>query len=543
VSTTIRTCPACEQVNPGNSLFCPNCGLSLAAVPPVLVATRTESFFFDVPAFLRDAERRRRRHHEPGSGAGWLWLGAILIAIPILLTVNVQVAAATWSVGLILIAFGFWRMRNDRRLLGNAGIAFNLVAVAVLAGVGFRTLNDPSSNGAASPLNPAIATADSESGAPATETANATTLGTVAMFRGDAQHTGVNPGQVPDGHPDLKWRLDTAGEIYSSPVVSAGTVFIGAKSGYVYAVDEATGKERWNFDIGDYVIVRSSPAVANETVYVGGGYNLFAIDQESGREKWRLEIPFAGQSSPTISGGTVYVSSQEGHVYAVDADTGHQLWHFQIDGLIFSSPAVSQGVVYIGSDDGNLYAINAETGKMIWKMATGGEVYSSPAISDGKIYVTSKSRITYAFSQENGDVIWQHPVGGEASPAVSKSAVYVGSDDGGLYALDAKTGEVKWLFPTGSPIISSPAVVGDVVFVASGSTIYAVNTKDGTKVWNFATSDSIESSPAIVDGMVFIGSRDGFLYAIGGDGVYESQTPSDSTAPSNSNGSGNSTAK
>ncbi|MFL5762071.1 MAG: PQQ-binding-like beta-propeller repeat protein [Thermomicrobiales bacterium] len=542
MSTTIRTCPACEQVNPGTSVFCPNCGQSLAAVPPVLVPKLKETFFFDVPAFLRDAERRRRHRHEPGSGAGWLWLGGLLIAIPVLLTVNVQMAAATWTAGLLLVAFGFYRMRSDRRLLANAGIAFNLVAVAILGGISYRTVHEPTANGSVASLS--AATADAESAAAPSSTAEATTLGTVAMFRGDAQHTGVHPGPVPEGHPDLKWQLDTAGEVYSSPVISAGTVFIGAKSGYIYAVDEKTGKEQWNFDLGDYVIVRSSPAVSNQTVYVGGGYNLFAIDQESGREKWRLEIPYASQSSPTITGGVVYVSSQEGHVYAVDANTGKQLWHFQIDGLIFSSPAVSKGTVYIGSDDGNLYAISAESGKMIWKMPTGGEVYSSPAVSDGKIYVTSKSRVTYALSQQNGSILWQHPVGGESSPAVSNGIVYVGSEDGGLYALNADTGEPKWLFPTGSPIISSPAVVGDTVFVASGSTVYAVDAKTGNRIWNFATSDSIESSPAVVDGMLFIGSRDGFLYAIGGDHVDNAlATTPDGSGSGKTKGTGSSTSK
>jgi outer membrane protein assembly factor BamB len=522
VTTTIRTCPTCEQASPGTSLFCPNCGASLAAVRPIAVAATVDPSFFDVPAFLRDAERRKRRHHEPGSGAGWLWLGGLLVAIPILLSVNAELSAVVWTSGLLLVALGFWRMRNDRKLLLNAGIAFNLVAVAALGGIGYRTLHTPDPSVSTASLAGATATADAEVDSP-DDNRDGTTLGTVAMFRGDPQHTGTHPGPAPDGHPDLKWRLDTAGEVYSSPVVNAGTVFVGAKSGFLYAVDETTGKEKWKFDIGDYVIVRSSPAVVNETVFVGGGYYLFALDQESGREKWRLEIPFAGQSSPTVSNGVVYVGSQEGHVYAVDANSGKQIWHFQIDGLIFSSPTVAKDMVYVGSDDGNIYAINAESGKMKWKMATGGEVYASAAVADDVVYVTSKNRQTYALSPENGHILWQHPIGGDASPAIRRGVLYIGSDDGGLYALDAKSGEVKWLFPTGSPIVSSPAVVGNVVFVASGTTVYAVDVKTGQKVWNFATTDSIESSPAVVDGMVFVGSRDGFLYAIGGDGVDESE--------------------
>ena len=53
--------------------------------------------------------------------------------------------------------------------------------------------------------------------------------------------------------------------------------------------------------------------------------------------------------------------------------------------------------------------------------------------------------------------------------------VYVGSEDGRLYALDARTGQEKWSFKTGSPVHSSPAVAGGVVyFVDTEGYLYAV---------------------------------------------------------------------
>ena len=54
-------------------------------------------------------------------------------------------------------------------------------------------------------------------------------------------------------------------------------------------------------------------------------------------------------SSPAVSGGLVYVGSNDGYLYALDAASGTERWRFG-DGRVISSPAVSGGLVYVGSD-------------------------------------------------------------------------------------------------------------------------------------------------------------------------------------------------
>jgi outer membrane protein assembly factor BamB len=95
--------------------------------------------------------------------------------------------------------------------------------------------------------------------------------------------------------------------------------------------------------------------------------------------------------------------------------------------------------------------------------------------------------------------------------------VVVGSDDQGLYGFDAADGSSRWLLPTGGAIRSSPAIVGDEVYAASGRSIYAVAAADGAPRWSFPTGGEVSSSPAVVDGVLFVGGHDGFLYAVGGD--------------------------
>lgn len=74
---------------------------------------------------------------------------------------------------------------------------------------------------------------------------------------------------------------------------------------------------------------------------------------------------------------------------------------------------------------------------------------------------------------------------------------------------------VAWKFKTSGRVLSTPAVVGGVVYVGStDGALYAINRADGTQKWKYATQGPIASSPAVSDGLVFISSVDGNVYGI-----------------------------
>ena len=133
------------------------------------------------------------------------------------------------------------------------------------------------------------------------------------------------------GRLGLKWSYTTGAQVFSSPAVANGVVYVGSVDGNVYALKASTGAKLCSYQTGDYVF--SSPAVAN---------------------------------------GVVYVGSVDGNVYALKASTGAKLWSYTTGGYAYPSPAVANGVVYVGSDDGNVYALNANTGALLWSYPTGG---------------------------------------------------------------------------------------------------------------------------------------------------------------------------
>jgi outer membrane protein assembly factor BamB len=89
------------------------------------------------------------------------------------------------------------------------------------------------------------------------------------------------------------------------------------------------------------------------------------------------------------------------------------------------------------------------------------------------------------------DVIkWKFQAGAYllSSPAVVGNLVYIGSTDGRLYALDRESGEKRWALRTGARVVSSPAVADGRVYVLSyDDTLYAANAETGAAVWKFAT--------------------------------------------------------
>jgi outer membrane protein assembly factor BamB len=86
------------------------------------------------------------------------------------------------------------------------------------------------------------------------------------------------------------------------------------------------------------------------------------------------------------------------------------------------------------------------------------------------------------------EIRWRFRTNGEviSSPAIVGGVVYVGSDDGNLYAVDQSTGKLHWKFGTGSRIPSSPAVAAGIVYFTSyDGNFYAVDALSGKLRWKF----------------------------------------------------------
>ena len=154
------------------------------------------------------------------------------------------------------------------------------------------------------------------------------------------------------GNGALLWSDTPAGptSIQSSPAianvvvggVATDVVFIGADDGKLRAYSAASGgPPLWTFSAAAGQI-NSSPAIATIP-----------------------NPPVACAPGPTLA---VIFGSQDDNVYAVRASDGTPCWTFPSNGPddFDSSPTISGETVYIGSDDNSFYAINLNSGTWLW---------------------------------------------------------------------------------------------------------------------------------------------------------------------------------
>ncbi|HKV73606.1 MAG TPA: PQQ-binding-like beta-propeller repeat protein [Gemmatimonadales bacterium] len=205
------------------------------------------------------------------------------------------------------------------------------------------------------------------------------------------------------------WRGRTGGRVRSSPAVWKDRVFVGSADGVLYCFDLASGQSIWQFrtegaalssaEFGfDRRTIQSSPAVSDGTVFVGArdGF-LYAVSADSGHQLWRFDHQQSWViTSPAVQDSTVYAASSDaGFVQALDARSGRERWHNATGYPVWSSPAVTGSALLVGDRTGRLMALSPGDGAPLWHFQTGGTVYSSPAVSgtmavfgstDGSVY-------------------------------------------------------------------------------------------------------------------------------------------------------------
>ncbi|MBT2446799.1 PQQ-binding-like beta-propeller repeat protein [Streptomyces sp. ISL-43] len=185
-----------------------------------------------------------------------------------------------------------------------------------------------------------------------------------------------------------------------------GNVYVCAGT-RVISIDRASGRVRWHFEAP--AVFLAPPAFAPGAAVTGGGVYLadylgtvYALDAATGKDRWRIATEPRPAADPVlIAAGNVHLGAGSA-VYTLDAVTGTPKWRFAAGGEITGSPAVADGRVHFGSADHCLYTLDAAGGQLRWKLATGGEITGAPVAEAGVVYACSKDRCVYALDAAKG---------------------------------------------------------------------------------------------------------------------------------------------
>jgi outer membrane protein assembly factor BamB len=191
------------------------------------------------------------------------------------------------------------------------------------------------------------------------------------------------------------WRYTVAAEFTRSAAVTDGTVFVGTTDGRAYGIAAEDGAELWEFVGDEPGNIIGTLTAAGGTVYATQTETLYALDAATGQERWR-NAETAGFRPITVSGDRLYGSGLDNSVYALDATSGEILWSFATADTIQASPALVDGVLYVASFDRNVYALDAETGEERWRFPIDGELTYGPSVANGVVYASTARGTVYA---------------------------------------------------------------------------------------------------------------------------------------------------
>ncbi|HXG12458.1 MAG TPA: PQQ-binding-like beta-propeller repeat protein [Gemmataceae bacterium] len=338
------------------------------------------------------------------------------------------------------------------------------------------------------------------------------------MVRGNPLQNGVAGTDLPQ-ELQLRWKFETKDAIEGTAAIVGDTVYVGSFDQHLYALDLASGKEKWKYKGGPF---RASPSVRGGLVYVGDGDGTFhCVEAATGKKRWTFATKAEIMSGANFAGDAVLFGSSDEHLYCLSGD-GKLRWKFQVPGgPVLGSPAVVDGRTFVAGCDSALHVLDAAKGTELKSVELSGQVGASVAVAGDRLYVGTMTNQVQAIDWKAGKVLWTFEAKKQrqpfyASAAVTEQLVIIGSRDRRVYALDRTKGTEVWSFLTGNRVDSSPVVAGQRVFVGSfDGKLYVLDLEKGTELQRFDLGSAIIASPAVGRGCLVIGTEKGVVYCFG----------------------------
>jgi outer membrane protein assembly factor BamB len=224
------------------------------------------------------------------------------------------------------------------------------------------------------------------------------------------------------------WIIDfgTWVEISWSEVVD-GVIYLGTAHGELLAIDAITGVEQWRFLVPTFAEateatpgtftpspwIRNAPVVADGIVYFGcGDGHVYAVEAATGKERWNLDTGRSGQPNVAVDNNVVYAVTHE-NVYALGAQDGSAIWHVKVNGGIWYAPVVTEDLLVVSYDRvrGRLTGLDLATGETRWTYVYSENPklyyeFTNMNVRNTQLYAGSSGQGLFALDIATGTVIW-----------------------------------------------------------------------------------------------------------------------------------------
>ncbi len=270
---------------------------------------------------------------------------------------------------------------------------------------------------------------------------------------------------------------------HGEPVLAGGAIlFAGDKEAEarVYAFDPSSGAVRWSraFDGGVYSdLLRRGDDVL---VYTRRG-DAVALRAGDGKEQWTYRDgprqKARPPSAPVLFGGRYIFAAHPADVIALDAGTGAVSWHATLPGDPSTSLVVAAGAILVGTREGRFYRLDPDSGSVVATLDVGGRPKGTPVVGGGGVVALVGDSLACLAPSLEG-VRWRVAApGGWSSPRplVRGDEVVVGTVGGAVVAFSVE-GKERWRLQVAGEVRGLGSA-GDVLFVGTRQgAIYALRT-------------------------------------------------------------------
>lgn len=255
----------------------------------------------------------------------------------------------------------------------------------------------------------------------------------------------------------------------------------------------------------------------------------------SGMVQW-AGTGWTGQPALVREGGKLYliVGGFDHNLVKIDAETGEELWAYTFDDVIKGSPTVfrmpdtGRLAVVCGSRRGfprgmadpsiaPVRCVDFETGKELWRLTAppsrsySRDADSSPIMIGDTLYVAIETGHVYAV-----DPTQTEERGGHRWPKILAEQLLLGDERAASHG--------------GNRVLeSSPSVIGDTIYLASGAGhVYGLDKSDLSVVWDYWIGSDLDGSPVTTsDGHILQAVEKQYIPGKGGVLKLDPRKPAD----------------
>lgn len=187
-------------------------------------------------------------------------------------------------------------------------------------------------------------------------------------------------------------------------------------------------------------------------------------------------------------------------------------WTHVLEAPFAAAPAASAARVYVPLQTGQLIALEPGRVEPVWSAELAAD--SAPLAADDRLFVSASGAI-HALDAATGSVVWRLPAGPLAVPLTYRAGwLIVALADGALQAVRAADGVVVWARAMGAPLISAPAIDGNLLVAGFGDGRLALlDLPTGNPRWQKSLGSPAGAITLSAD-RIFVGTADGFFWAI-----------------------------